>query len=139
MVNFSNEGKPVVVLIDFNISRKFQDPDTSNIFVMLTNTGTAKYQAPEQLSSHDSYGYSCQIDNWSAGAVLYFLLTGGIHAFNFSDQLVIENKILEADFDKSIAEYCCLSEDAKCLIKGLMTVSVPDRMTAQQALNHRWL
>jgi hypothetical protein len=43
MVNFNEQGKPHVVLIDFNISRRFLDPNTFNPFVMMTNTGTAKY------------------------------------------------------------------------------------------------
>jgi len=46
---------------------------------MMTNTGTPMYQAPEMLEGAEEY-YDEKIDIWSAGAVLYFMITGK-HAF----------------------------------------------------------
>ena len=71
---------------------------------MMTNTGTAKYQAPELMGGWMSH-YDERIDLWSAGAVLYFILTGGIHAFNHDMQNEIEDAILVGSYSKEIPEY----------------------------------
>ena len=66
---------------------------------MMTNTGTAKYQAPEMLQGFLSH-YDEKVDIWSAGAVLYYLVTG-THAFNFELQREIEDAILKGEYGKT--------------------------------------
>lgn len=90
-----------LTLIDFNVAKRFVDQDTGNPLRMMTNTGTAKYQAPEMLGGMMSV-YDYRVDLWSAGCVLYYLLTGGTHAFNFELQKDIEAAILEASFGTSL-------------------------------------
>ena len=90
-----------LTLIDFNVAKRFVDQDTGNPLRMMTNTGTAKYQAPEMLGGTMSV-YDYRVDLWSAGCVLYYLLTGGTHAFNFELQKDIEAAILEASFGTSL-------------------------------------
>ena len=70
-----------LTLIDFNVSKRYEDPETSKVVLMMTNTGDAKYQAPEMLNGVMCH-YDERVDLWSTGAILYFLLTCGIHAFN---------------------------------------------------------
>ena len=70
-----------LTLIDFNVAKRFLDVENGNPLLMMTNTGTARYQAPEMLGGWMSR-YDQRVDLWSAGAVLYYLLTGGIHAYN---------------------------------------------------------
>ena len=70
----------------------------------MTNTGTAKYQAPEIMGGWMSH-YDQRVDLWSAGAVLYFMLTGGIHAFNYEMQDDIEDAINKGNYNKDIPEY----------------------------------
>ena len=70
-----------VTLIDFNVAKRFLDLETGNSLRMLTNTGTENYKAPEILCGWMSY-YDERIDLWSAGCVLYYILTGGKHAFD---------------------------------------------------------
>lgn len=88
-------------MIDFNVSKRFLEPETGNPLRMMTNTGTAKYQAPEMLGGWMSH-YDQKIDLWSAGAVLFYLLTNGIHAFNFSQQVEIEENIKKGKYDKEM-------------------------------------
>lgn len=80
------ENEPTInlTLIDFNISKHFKDPETNNPLKLMTNTGTCKYKAPEILGGFMSH-YDEKIDLWSAGAVLYYIVCGGIHAFNLID------------------------------------------------------
>lgn len=127
-----------LTLIDFNVAKRFVDIDTGNPLLMMTNTGTARYQAPEMLGGWMSH-YDQRVDLWSAGAVLYYLLTGGIHAFSSPLQKDIETAILEARFDATLPEYQAISSDAKDLIQGLMTVDVSKRLSVSEAKNHIWL
>jgi serine/threonine protein kinase len=39
--------QPHVTLIDFNVARKFKDPETNNKLLMMTNTGAFAFTAPE--------------------------------------------------------------------------------------------
>ena len=52
---------------------------------MMTNTGTCKYKAPEILGGFMSH-YDEKIDLWSCGAVLYYIVCDGTHAFNYINQ-----------------------------------------------------
>ena len=127
-----------LTLIDFNVAKRFLDLDNGNPLLMMTNTGTARYQAPEMLGGWMS-PYDQRVDLWSAGAVLYYLLTGGIHAFSAPLQKDIESSILSASFDTTLPQYSQLSSDAKDLIGGLLTVDATKRLSVQEARSHRWL
>ena len=41
------EQQSELILIDFNVARKFRDPNSYNKLMMLTNTGAMAYVAPE--------------------------------------------------------------------------------------------
>ena len=104
-----------LTLIDFNISRRFKDAKTFNPIMMMTNAGTPKYQAPEMLD--DSYDQ--KIDNWSAGCVLYYMLTGK-HAFEYSTIDQIESALKTGSYQKG--PLANVSKDAQNFIKSLLTV-----------------
>lgn len=59
-----------VKLMDFNISKL--NPNKGD-FVMMTHTGTECFSAPEMFSQMQ---YNEKIDLWSAGCVLYYMLSG---------------------------------------------------------------
>lgn len=108
-----------ITLIDFNVARKFREEKSENRLLMMTNTGTAKYQAPEML--HGAFSsYDEKVDLWSAGCLLYYILTGS-HAFPFELQVEIENAIAKGEYGND-QEYKKLSENAKNLIENLMKV-----------------
>lgn len=74
-----------VVLIDFNVSRKYNpDEDT-----MIDVTGVVQYTAPEMYEQGGS-GYDEKVDVWSAGVVLYLMLTGR-QPFTGSDEEIVAN------------------------------------------------
>lgn len=74
-----------LILIDFNIAKRFMDPETNNPLKLMTNTGTCKYKAPEILGGVMSH-YDQKVDLWCAGAVLYYIVCNGTHAYNFVDE-----------------------------------------------------
>ena len=84
-------------LIDFNVSKRFGSPNFENPILMMTNTGTPMYQAPEMLDGVEQY-YDEKIDMWSAGAVLYFMITGK-HAFQKETCEDIEKAIINCEYD----------------------------------------
>lgn len=127
-----------VTLIDFNVAKRFIDPETGNPLLLMTNTGTARYQAPEMLAGQMS-SYDEQVDLWSAGGVLYYMLTGGYHAFDGLVQADIESAILKGAYNRTLPAYLALSDSAKDLIAGLLTVDYDKRMNVHEALEHPWL
>ena len=122
--------KVKLTLIDFNVAKRFLDPETGNPLLLMTNTGTARYQAPEMLTGRGQ-SYDERVDLWSAGAVLYYMLTDGYHAFNYETQEEIEAAILKGEFIRDLPAYQALDESAKDLINGLMTVDFEKRLTVQ--------
>jgi serine/threonine protein kinase len=79
IVTTNDDNSLKLTLIDFNVSKRFSSSKFSNPILMMTNTGTPMYQAPEMVSGTESY-YDEKIDMWSAGAVLYYMITRK-HAF----------------------------------------------------------
>ena len=63
----TEEGR--VFIIDFNVSRMRGDKNSA----MMTKTGSVIFSAPEMFHSGH---YNEKIDIWSAGIVLYMMLSG---------------------------------------------------------------
>ena len=64
-------------IIDFNISKKMSilyDKDSKTNIIMMTHIASIEYSAPEILSGFKSY--SEQVDLWSAGIILYYMIFG---------------------------------------------------------------
>lgn len=91
------------------------------------------YVAPEVLSG--KYDEKC--DEWSAGVILYVLLTG-YPPFQGRTQAEILKSVREGVFSKEIIEYQILSSEAKDLINGLLTKDPVARISAEKALQHPW-
>ena len=77
-------------------------------------------------------------DAWSAGAIIYLLISGSAPYTGSTDKEIIENiKNGELSFDCPVWQ--CISEPAKDLIKKLMTRDVSERICIEDALDHDWL
>ena len=100
---------------------------------MKTKIGTANYISPEVLNG--DYGMDC--DLWSAGTILYVMLSGCPPFFGEETSDILESvKIGKFDFDTQV--WKTVSDDAKDLVSKLLC-KPEDRLTAEQALNHKWL
>ena len=100
---------------------------------MKTRAGTPYYISPEVLAGN--YDISC--DMWSAGCMLYILLCG-YPPFYGDDNNEILQMVARGVFDFDGEEWDDIDDGAKDLIRKLIT-RPERRMTAAEALQHRWL
>jgi calcium/calmodulin-dependent protein kinase I len=97
--------------------------------------GTPGYVAPEIL---ERLAYDTQCDMWSLGVIVYILL-GGYSPFEEKSQDLLFQKIREGDYTFHEEFWDPVSNDAKDLIRALLTVNPKKRLTAEQALQHKWM
>jgi len=122
-----------VKIADFGFSAKTR---IGGMNIPLTQRcGTPAYVAPEVLRGGP---YDERVDMWSAGCILYFVL-GGYPAFVDDKPKALFHKILNGDYEFHEDDWCHVSNDAKSLVSGLLTLDVNKRLTASQALKHPWL
>eukprot|EP01130_Rhizamoeba_saxonica_P008722 TRINITY_DN3523_c0_g1_i2.p1 TRINITY_DN3523_c0_g1~~TRINITY_DN3523_c0_g1_i2.p1 ORF type:complete len:467 (-),score=118.17 TRINITY_DN3523_c0_g1_i2:70-1443(-) len=120
----------VVKLADFGLSRIYQKGD----FVQ-TACGTPFYVAPEVLLGT---GYGSPVDMWSAGVMMYILLSGRL-PFHAENEPELFNHILSGTFQFKSPQFDNVSEEAKDLIKAMIIVESDQRITAEQAMKHPWI
>mmetsp|Transcript_24651 Transcript_24651/g.17349 ORF Transcript_24651/g.17349 Transcript_24651/m.17349 type:complete len:135 (+) Transcript_24651:600-1004(+) len=100
---------------------------------MNTRAGTPYYISPEVLAGN--YDLSC--DMWSAGCILYILLCGYPPFYGDDNQEILQ-MVSKGEFDFDGEEWDEVSNEAKDLIKKLIT-KPERRLTAQEALDHKWI
>eukprot|EP00434_Breviolum_minutum_P029937 symbB.v1.2.026471.t1/scaffold2649.1/size74057/3 len=147
--NFLYEAKDSdhLKLIDFGFS-KIWHPNTT----MAVSCGTLAYVAPEVLEK----SYTSQCDLWSLGVVAFVLLFGPLARFLSQKMRVpqrvelgympfsgAESKqirdIKEGNFTKKPAIWGKASENCKDFVQRLLVVDPKRRLSAAEALEHRWL
>lgn len=78
--------------------------------------GTPGFVAPEILMAGKGDPYSCHVDMFSAGVVMYTMLCGYEPFFGVTDEeLILANKSVRYDFDEP--EWVNVSKDAKNLVR----------------------
>ncbi|CAL5062531.1 unnamed protein product [Urochloa decumbens] len=96
--------------------------------------GSAYYVAPEVLRR--SYGK--EIDVWSAGVILYILLSG-VPPFWAETEKGIFDAILHEEIDFESQPWPSISESAKDLVRKMLARDPKKRLTSGQVLQHPWL
>ena len=123
-LNAGDEKDNRIKVIDFGLSQACDR--------LKTKVGTAYYVSPEILSGN--YTHLCDI--WSAGVILYILLSGD-PPFNGANDNEIYTKIAQMKFSFPERKWKNISNDAKDLLCH-MIVPENERYTAEQVLNHPW-
>ena len=118
-----------IKIIDFGLSQ-FYDDNINRI--MNTKVGTSYYVAPEVLNGN--YNEKCDI--WSAGVILYILLSGD-PPFNGSNDSAIYKKIKKMEFNFPYEKWNNISSDAIDLINKCICPE-ENRLSAKEILKHPW-
>ncbi|CAK8564378.1 unnamed protein product [Lathyrus sativus] len=96
--------------------------------------GSAYYVAPEVLRRN----YGKEIDIWSAGIILYILLSG-VPPFWAETEKGIFNAILEGELDFVSEPWPSISDSAKDLVRKMLNPDPKKRITSTQVLEHPWM
>nr|XP_043633422.1 calcium-dependent protein kinase 29-like [Erigeron canadensis] len=96
--------------------------------------GSAYYVAPEVLRRR----YGKEIDVWSAGVILYILLSGVPPFWGETEKAIFE-EILDGKLDLQSPPWPSISAGAKDLISKMLIKNPKNRITAAKALEHPWL
>ncbi|XP_010541306.1 PREDICTED: calcium-dependent protein kinase 3 [Tarenaya hassleriana] len=114
---------------DFGLSVFFKPGDGFKDLV-----GSAYYVAPEVLRRK----YGPEVDIWSAGVILYILLSG-VPPFWGESERGIFDAILQGHLDFSSEPWPLISSGAKDLVKKMLAYDPKERLTASEVLNHPWM
>ncbi|XP_044504501.1 calcium-dependent protein kinase 26-like isoform X2 [Mangifera indica] len=96
--------------------------------------GSPFYIAPEVLTG----GYNQAADVWSAGVILYILLSG-MPPFWGNTKSQIFDAVRAADLRFPSNPWDNISESAKSLVMAMLSTNPSQRLTAQQVLDHSWM
>lgn len=134
-----------VRLVDFGLAARCPHGRGGGL---TTPTGTPSYIAPEiirtarkaAISGVDSQqGYGVECDVWSAGVVLYILLSGSMPFFGGTMAELLQ-RIAEGSPSFSGAAWAAVSPEAVDMVRRCLTVDPAKRITPSQAItSHPWL
>ncbi|PHU05743.1 Calcium-dependent protein kinase 2 [Capsicum chinense] len=96
--------------------------------------GSPYYVAPEVLRKH--YGLECDI--WSAGVIIYILLSGVPPFWDETEQGIFE-QVLTGELDFASEPWPSISESAKDLVRKMLVRDPKKRLTAHEVLCHPWV
>ncbi|KAL6336190.1 hypothetical protein AAG906_011072 [Vitis piasezkii] len=115
--------------IDFGLSMFFRPGE---IFTEVV--GSPYYVAPEVLRKH--YGPECDV--WSAGVIIYILLSGVPPFWDETEQGIFE-QVLKGDLDFVSEPWPSISDSAKDLVRKMLVRDPKKRLTAHEVLCHPWV
>ncbi|KAJ2161955.1 hypothetical protein GGF46_001051 [Coemansia sp. RSA 552] len=121
------KNKKEIRLVGFLSSKKFEWTSEMDPAVALSFTA-----APEMINGVKYTGP--EVDIWSMGIVLYYILCGK-RPFDGASFKIVSSKITTGKF--SLPDY--LSEEAKDLLTGMLTVDKKLRIKMADVLAHPWI
>ena len=130
-----------IKVIDFGLSECVQLPENlskiisgeNNNMIMTGSVGTPHYISPEALQGQ----YNQKCDLWSAGVILYAMLSGSF-PFDGDTNKDIYKAIIKKKYDLKKDEWKNISDDSKDLISHLLC-DEDKRYNAEMVLNHPWI
>ncbi|OMO51931.1 hypothetical protein CCACVL1_29488 [Corchorus capsularis] len=125
----SQDEEPPLQTIDFGLSMFFKPGETFSDVV-----GSPYYVAPEVLKKH--YGPECDV--WSAGVIIYILLSGVPPFWDETVQGIFE-QVLKGELDFISEPWPNISASAKDLVRRMLVRDPKKQLTAHEVLCHPWV
>nr|GMD92013.1 calcium-dependent protein kinase 26-like [Ipomoea batatas] len=122
------EDSPIKT-IDFGLSTFFKPGEIFNEVV-----GSPYYVAPEVLQKR----YSHKADIWSAGVIVYILLSGAPPFCGESEDEIFD-EVLQAKVEFKYDPWPQISDSAKDLVRRMLVRDPNKRLTAHEVLCHPWV
>lgn len=124
--------RQAIKLADFGLAAEILPNE-----LLFTVCGTPTYVAPEILLE---IGYTYPVDIWAAGVIAFILLCGyPPFANEENNQDLLFDQILAGKFDFDDRHWAEVSEEAKDLIRAMLSTEQSTRLSASQVLAHPWL
>ena len=119
----------ILKLADFGIATELKPGKSLSMVI-----GTINYIAPEVIKRK----YNSQCDLWSAGVILYILLSGSLpfHGSSKKNTLAL---IAKAQYSIDNPRWELISQECKSFIRKLLDPEPKTRYAAVDALNDPWL
>lgn len=127
----SKKNADIIKITDFGLAKYNTDKSQR----MSTACGTPGYVAPEVLKNEK---YGPPVDMWSIGVILYILLCG-FPPFYHESTSALYKQIKGGKYDFPDPYWTEISQTAKSLVAGLLTVDPNKRLTPRQVLEHEWI
>lgn len=119
----------VVKLADFGLSKQIWEHNTK------TPCGTVGYTAPEIVRDQR---YSCEVDMWAIGCVLYTFLCGFPPFYDERIEMLTE-KVAKGEYTFLKPWWDEISPEAKYCVSRLLTVDPNQRYGIDEFLNDPWM
>ncbi|KAM0885867.1 hypothetical protein ACQ4PT_030041 [Festuca glaucescens] len=97
--------------------------------------GTPYYVAPEVVAGRE---YGEKVDVWSAGVVLYMMLSGTVPFYGATAPEIFE-AVLRGTLRFPPRVFASVSPEAKDLVRRMLCRDVSRRLSAEQVLRHPWI
>jgi calcium-dependent protein kinase len=130
----SSDSDSPIKLLDFGLSFEYESTDTFEI-------PTNKIYGNCEFVARDYYcgAFSTKSDVFSAGIVIYFLLTGKTIFYGSQLEMVSIYNYTNAVIKYNLPEFAQISKEGIEFIKSLLQYDTNARPQAQEALKHIWL
>ncbi|XP_052198562.1 calcium-dependent protein kinase 20-like [Diospyros lotus] len=125
----NQQEESLLKTIDFGLSVFFRPGETFSDVV-----GSPYYVAPEVLRKN--YGQECDV--WSAGVIIYILLSGVPPFWDETEQGIFE-QVLTGELDFVSEPWPSISDGAKDLVRKMLVRDPKKRLTAHEVLCHPWV
>ena len=119
-----------VKIIDFGFAARY-DPSRGPLQKQL---GTFDTMAPEVYGGN----YTTQADLWSSGVVAFELISGK-KPFAAASQFGVIGKVASGQYKLNDREWKEKSASSKAFVKALIQKDPKERLTASDALRHKWI
>lgn len=127
-----NPEEAKVKITDFGLAKMKNNRSTNNL---QTACGTPGYVAPEVLKG---LKYGKQVDIWSLGVILFILLCG-YPPFYHEDTNALYDLIKKGKYEFREHYWKNISDDAKNVIRSMLTVDPKQRATCEQLKDNPWI